>query len=149
MPGAMAGPGVVGDLVVLVARAVEAGIGREELRGVPLLVDRSHLAARGPPAERRVGLDREAVERQVLGLERERPLQIGGPVPSEAGREAEDEIQREVGEAGVAERVGRRSAIWPAVWVRCIQASTAGSNDCTPSETRLTPAARQAAAARG
>ena len=29
--------------------------------------------------------------------------------------------------------------IWRASWVRCIQRSTPGSNDCAPSETRFTP----------
>ena len=118
----------------------------KKLRTVAIFVYRHHLAASGPPAQRGVRLHRKTVQREMLGLEPEGPLQVGGPVPAERGGQTEDEVNRKIGDAGASQCLDR-AGIWSTVWVRCIHPSTPGSNDCTPRETRFTPAARQAAAA--
>ena len=56
-------------------------MGRQKLRGIALLVHRSQLAPTRPVAQRGVGLDREAVEREMLRLQSERPVQICLPSP--------------------------------------------------------------------
>ncbi len=134
---------------MLEAGGGEPFVRHQELGFVALFWRLDDLAAGSPAAERRVRLDRESVQRDVVGLERERALQISAPVAQERLREREDEIEREVGDPGRTQRPDRRARSCGTAWVRCIHSSTAGSNDCAPSETRFTPAPTHAAASSG
>ena len=129
--------------------ADERLVRREELGGIALVVHRGHLAPLRPAAERGVVLDGEAVEREVVGRQREcaaarsrsqsRPRAAGRPKIRSSDRSP----------MPAARTASTAGATCSAVWVRCIHRRTDGSNDCTPSDTRFTPAARQAAAAAG
>jgi hypothetical protein len=55
-------------------------MGRQELAGIALLVNGSRFTPSRPMTQCRVRLDREAVEGDMLGLERERLLQVTGPI---------------------------------------------------------------------
>ncbi|HWB41832.1 MAG TPA: hypothetical protein VG500_11265 [Gemmatimonadales bacterium] len=94
---------------MLVPRPHQLGIGLEELGGVLVFVHRCRLAAGGPPGQRRMILDGEPVERQVIGLQGERAVEIGPPVAAEGAGQTEDEIERYLGDAGVLERCRRRA----------------------------------------
>ena len=78
---------------------------QQKLRRVAVLVHRCHLAPLGPVAQRGMRLHRQAVQGEVLGLERKGALQVGSPVPPECRRQAEDEVEREIVDAGGAERL--------------------------------------------
>ena len=59
----------------------------------------------------------------MLGLERKGAGQIRGPVSLQRGRQAEDEVERELLDTGARSASTARDT-WSAVWVRCIHSST-------------------------
>ena len=126
VPGAPSGTGGVGYLVVLVALADERPVRREKLGGIALLVDRGHLAPLGPPGQRGVILDREAVEREVIGGQGEwRPR--GRDSSRGPGRRAARRSGRATGRrCPPTRRASTAGATCSTVWVRCIHRRTDG-----------------------
>ena len=107
-----------------------------------LAVGNDELAARMQRGERRPGLDGELVERQMLACEGQRLAKLRAPGRRRLAGPRIDQIE---GEA--LERVARATSIAAQRFLRpCAggraRADRASSSDCTPSETRLTPAAR-------
>src|SRR4051794_7631328 len=96
VPGPIACPSCVGDLVVIVTSRGESVMSLEKFQGIPLLVDRADSSALSPMTKRRMGFDGEAVERQMLRLELEGEGQIPGPVSPKLRRKTKDEVQGQV-----------------------------------------------------
>src|SRR5439155_3182116 len=102
-----AGPGEIGDLVVL-----EPTTGQESVREQVLLrgrsiVGRGDLAAQGPLGQGGVGLHCETVEREMFGFERYCLVQVRAPIAVEHRWQTVDEIERDVGEPRVAQHPHR------------------------------------------
>ena len=140
VPAFGARPRVVGDLV-----SRQAGLGAGRLREIVeiargVVVGNDELAGLVQAEERRARLDGELIKREMLGRFRDGALEFGGPGGGRLARARVDEIERVTLEirARDRDRVER--------FLRGVQAAEffqrASSSACTPSETRLTPAAR-------
>ena len=136
-----AGRGVVGDLVG--GQAVRLGdLLRQRIElGGELAVGNGELAGRVQAEERRLRLDGELVEREMVGRHGDRRFELGAPGVERLRRARIDQIEGEArkGRSARARRARRASAT---LWMRPSAFSAASSSDCTPSERRLTPAAR-------
>ncbi len=100
---------------MIVSRPIQNDVGLQELGGVPVLVHRHDFATGGPPCQRRVILDGETVEREVIGPEREGALQIQAPIAFERRGQPEDEVERQLRDAGVPKARGGGSDLLRAV----------------------------------
>src|SRR5712691_8752504 len=80
----------------------------EELRRIALLANRGHFAPGDPALQRRTLLDGEAVEREVLGLEGQAEGQVALPVAIERCWQSEDEVERNIRDPRLPERLDRR-----------------------------------------
>ena len=137
--------GMVGDLVGVEAGAPPArpGWSRTAPRPGPASggAQRPRLHR---PVERGAGLDGQLVGRDVLGAQRQRLAELGAPGVRRLAGPGVDQVDREARE-GAARRPRRRGAPSAASWLRPRKASAASSSDCTPSDSRFTPAAAKAA----
>src|SRR5512134_2378756 len=87
--GAVARPRGVGHLIEPVARAAEALVREQVLRGVAVLVGGPGGPARHPARQRGALFHRQPVERDVRGLERQREIEIARPVALQLGGHGE------------------------------------------------------------
>ena len=141
VPALGARPRVVGDFV-----SRQAGLGADRLREIveiarEIVVGNGELAGLVQAEERRVRLDGQLIEREMLGRFRDGALEFGGPGGERLARPRIDEIERIALEDSSAPRRPRRALPAPCAGGRALSAR-ASSSACTPSETRLTPAAR-------
>ena len=141
VPALLARPRVVGDLVGRQARrARSAPASPRRGRAPPRPRGPSSLPRGVKIGERRLGLDGELIEREMLAGERQGFAKLAPPRGNRLPRPRVDEVEREALE-GVARDPDRRRAS-ATVCRRPSDFRTSSSSDCTPSETRLTPAAR-------
>ena len=82
--------GVVRHLVVLEARRAERRVREEKIALVARVGCFGELAAIAPVAERRMGLDGEAVEREMVRMQGKRARQVFVPVARYIVWESED-----------------------------------------------------------
>ena len=141
VPALGARPRVVGNLV-----GGQAGVRADLLRRVveraaEILVRHDELAGRVQRGERRVLLDGELIEREMLARLRERALELGGPRLRRLSRTRIDQVERIALEDRARDRDRGERLVAPNAAGRAAL-SAASSSACTPSETRLTPAAR-------
>src|SRR4029453_4925729 len=87
----------------------------EELLDKTRLRRRPRFSPLDPVHERRVRLDRETVDREMVGRQRECTREVRLPVPLQFRRESEDEIQREILDSRLAKRRDRRRYLLPGV----------------------------------
>ena len=97
-----AGPGPVRNFVLLVARGGEQRLAALVHIGHCIVVGHGHEALLDPQPEGRVLLDDEGVAREVLGAEGDRALQRRLPTGQGLPRQAADEVEIDVVEAGGA-----------------------------------------------
>ena len=141
VPALLARRGVVGDLVGRQARAL-GHLLRQLVEGARrLAIGHDELAARMQLGERRALLDGELVERQMRCPRAPAPRRAprarrpwSGPAAHRSDRTRSDRM------CGARPRSPR--ALPPTVCSRPSARSCTSSSDCTPSDTRLTPAAR-------
>src|SRR5258705_5137073 len=99
-----AGPPIVGDFVVLEPARGEEPVGGEELSLITLLRLLDGLPSLHPATERSTSLDGEAVERDVIGREVGQRAHVSLEVATERLGEREDQVGREILDAGLARR---------------------------------------------
>ena len=95
---------------MLVARAAERVMREQEFGGIAFIVHRGDLASRGPAAERSVRLDRQPVEGEMFGLQRERRSRSAPQSRSEAAGSAKmrsSEMFVDPGGRSVRDRLAR------------------------------------------
>src|SRR4029078_12291925 len=105
MTGSSAFLSEVRDLVVIEAGVRHHPVGREEVSGVRLLIGCHDRSAIPPSAERRGMLDSESIKRDMIRRELEGLLEIGFPRSVEHLRQRKNQIDRDVVETGIAERL--------------------------------------------
>ena len=77
-------------------------MGGEIFGRIAMIIHGAHVTPFDPACERRTGFDGEAVEGQMIGCKLQCVIQIPRPVAAERGRKAEDEVQRQIVEPGLA-----------------------------------------------
>src|SRR5256885_11533217 len=93
----------VRDLVELVVLCCQSSVGGQILFGVALVVRCSCGTSRYPTIQRCAGLDGQAIQREVRGSEREGHIEIALPVAMQFVGKREDQVQRNVFDAGAAQ----------------------------------------------
>src|SRR6185436_10316105 len=93
----------VGDFVMLEPRSGQRRVGLQKLLLVFLFASLDGCTAIGPTGDRSLRFDRKAVEREVIGLEGERLLEIPPPITVKMSGKGEDEVERDVGDAATAQ----------------------------------------------
>ena len=141
VPALGAGPRVVGDLVGRQAGAVADLLRQVVERAAGVVVGNDELAGLVQRVERRLRLDGELIERQMLGRFGDGALEFGCPLlPASAA--AARRSDRTNSARTLCRAMATASSASCAVCSRPSSFSEASSSACTPSETRLTPAAR-------
>ena len=138
-----AGPGMVRDLIGRQPGRREPMLRQLEQRRGGVLVGRQRLAARGAIAEGGARLDRQLVERQMLAGERQRLAQLLVPGGERLAGPRIDQIERIPGKVSRARRIAAIASSRSCRRPR--NRSAAGSSAWMPSDSRLTPAAANAA----
>ena len=108
---------------------------------------RELLAVRMREARARLRL--ELVAREVLGLERERLVQVALEVRGALAGDAVEEVERDVVKPGIPEMVERSAGRPLDRRAARARSSSRGWKLCAPSETRVTPLSRRSAASCG
>jgi hypothetical protein len=134
---AVAGPGKGRDLV-----ALQAGVAGALGDRSSMSLARSSSGRPGVRLAKRCWLDRQVVDRQVRRLEGQRLCQVGAPAGQRLARQRVHQVEVEGVEGRAASSTAARA--WARSCTRPSAFRCASSKLCTPTDRRVTPAARKA-----